>query len=319
MHLLVTGGAGFIGSNFIRHVLQQADVSVTNLDKLTYAGNPANLSDLSDSTRYRFVQGDICDAKLVADCMKDADAVVHFAAESHVDNSITGPDVFIRTNVNGTHTLLNEARKKNARFLHVSTDEVYGSRETGAFTERDPLAPSSPYSAAKAASDLLALSYHTTYGLPVTVTRSSNNFGPCQFPEKLIPLFITNLIEGKKVPLYGDGKNVRDWIYVEDNCAAILAALQKGKPGEVYNIAGGNELPNVEITNSILAALGKDASSIDYVKDRPGHDRRYAIDDTKIRALGWKPKHNFGTALQATIDWYKANTAWWKPLKVKKQ
>lgn len=318
MRLLVTGGAGFIGSNFIRHVLQQPDVSVTNLDKLTYAGNPANLADISGNPRYRFVQGDICDAKLVADCMKDADAVVHFAAESHVDNSITGPDVFIRTNVNGTHTLLNEARKKNARFLHVSTDEVYGSRETGTFTERDPLAPSSPYSASKAASDLLALSYHTTYGLPVTVTRSSNNFGPFQHPEKLIPLFITNLLESKKVPLYGDGKNVRDWIYVEDNCAAIFTALQNGKPGEAYNIAGGNELPNVDITHNILTALGKDKTSIEYVKDRPGHDRRYAIEDHKLRALGWKPKHNFGTALQTTIEWYKANATWWKPLKVKK-
>jgi dTDP-glucose 4,6-dehydratase len=318
MHLLVTGGAGFIGSNFIRHVLQKPEVRVTNLDKLTYAGNPANLADLSSNPRYKFVQGDICDAKIVNECVKDADAIVHFAAESHVDNSISGPDVFIHTNVHGTLTLLNAARKKNTRFLHVSTDEVYGSRETGAFTERDALSPSSPYSASKAASDLLALSYHTTYGLPVTVTRSSNNFGPHQFPEKLIPLFITNLLEGRKVPLYGDGKNVRDWIYVEDNCAAIFAALQHGKPGETYNIAGGNELPNFEITKKIISALGKDDSSIEYVKDRPGHDRRYAIDDRKIRSLGWKPKHDFSTALQKTIDWYKANTTWWKPLKVKR-
>jgi dTDP-glucose 4,6-dehydratase len=318
MHLLVTGGAGFIGSNFIRHVLQNPEVRVTNLDKLTYAGNPANLKDIEGNPRYRFVQGEICDAKTVNECVKNADAIVHFAAESHVDNSISGPDVFIRTNVHGTLTLLNAARKKNTRFLHVSTDEVYGSRKTGAFTEKDVLSPSSPYSASKAASDLLALSYFTTYGLPVTVTRSSNNFGPYQFPEKLIPLFITNLLEGKKVPLYGDGKNVRDWIYVEDNCAAIFTALQNGKPGEIYNIAGGNELPNVEITKKILSALGKDDSSIEYVKDRPGHDRRYAIDDRKIRALGWKPKHDFSTALQKTISWYKANTDWWKPLKVKR-
>jgi dTDP-glucose 4,6-dehydratase len=317
MHLLVTGGAGFIGSNFIRHVLQKPEVRVTNLDKLTYAGNPANLADLSGNPRYRFVQGDICDAKVVNECVKDADAIVHFAAESHVDNSIADPNVFAQTNVYGTLTLLNAARKKNTRFLHVSTDEVYGSRETGAFTEKDALSPSSPYSASKAASDLLALSYYTTYGMPVTVTRSSNNFGPHQHPEKLIPLFITNLLEGRKVPLYGDGKNVRDWVYVEDNCAAIFAALQHGKLGEIYNIAGGNELPNVEITKKILSALGKDESSIEYVKDRPGHDRRYAIDGRKIRALGWEPKHDFATALQKTIGWYKSNAAWWKPLKVK--
>jgi dTDP-glucose 4,6-dehydratase len=314
MRLLVSGGAGFIGSNFIRQVLQQPDVSVTNIDKLTYAGNPANLADFSGNPRYRFARADICDPAAVAACMQDADAVVHFAAESHVDNSIVGPDVFIRTNVLGTHTLLNEARKRNVRFLHVSTDEVYGSRETGAFSETDPLAPSSPYSASKTASDLLALSYHTTYGLPVTVTRSSNNFGPYQHPEKLIPRFITNLLQGKKVQLYGDGKNVRDWIYVTDNCAAIVAALQRGKPGEIYNIAGSNELPNIEITQRILAALGKDASHIEYVKDRPGHDRRYAITDHKIRALGWKPQHDFASALAQTIDWYKANAAWWTPL-----
>jgi len=317
MRVLVTGGCGFIGSNFVRHFLSKyPDAHITNLDKLTYAGNPANLADLEKETRYRFVQGDICDAAIVAQCMKDADAVVHFAAESHVDNSIADPNVFMQTNVQGTVTLLNAARAANIkRFVHVSTDEVYGSRETGEFSENDLLAPSSPYSAAKAASDLFVKAYHATYGMPVLITRSSNNFGPYQHPEKLIPLFITNLIEGKKVPVYGTGKNVRDWLYVLDNCDAIDAVLQKGKIGEVYNIAGGNEVTNIEITKRLLAALGKDESSVEYVKDRLGHDWRYAITSEKIKALGWSPKHNFEQALAATIAWYQANEHWWKPLK----
>jgi dTDP-glucose 4,6-dehydratase len=321
MRLLVTGGCGFIGSNFVRQFLSKyPDAHITNLDKLTYAGNPANLADLKGNARYRFVKGDICDAKTAAECMKDADAIVHFAAESHVDNSITDPNVFMHTNVHGTVTLLNAARAANIkRFVHVSTDEVYGSRNTGEFSENDPLAPSSPYSAAKAASDLFAKAYHATYGMPVVITRSSNNFGPYQYPEKLIPLFITNLIEGKKVPVYGTGKNVRDWLYVLDNCDAIDTVLQKGKIGEVYNIAGGHELTNLEITKKLLAALGKDDSAIEYVKDRPGHDWRYAITSEKIRALGWSPRHNFEQALAATIAWYAANESWWKPLKGRKQ
>ena len=320
-HLLVTGGAGFIGSNFIRVVLQKyPELRVTNLDALTYAGNPANLADVAQNPRYRFVHGDICDAKLVADCMKDADAVAHFAAESHVDNSISDPGVFQRTNVQGTITLLNAARHANvSRFLHVSTDEVYGSRNEGDFTEDDPLAPSSPYSASKAASDLFVQSYHKTYGLPVVITRSSNNFGPNQHPEKLIPLFVTNLLEGKKVPLYGDGMNVRDWIYVTDNCEALDRVLRDGEPGHSYNIPGGNELSNIEITKRILAAHGKDDSWIQPVQDRPGHDRRYAITGDKVRKLGWKPQHDFAQALQRTIDWYSANQHWWQPLKGRKK
>jgi dTDP-glucose 4,6-dehydratase len=318
--LLVTGGAGFIGSNFIRKVMQKyPDLHVTNLDALTYAGNLNNLSDVSNNPRYTFVKGDICDAATVVKCMQGADAVVHFAAESHVDNSITGPSVFERTNVLGTLTLLEAARQSRIqRFVHVSTDEVYGSRLTGEFSEEDSIAPSSPYSAAKAASDLFVQAYHKTYGVPVIITRSSNNFGPYQHPEKLIPLFVTNLLEGKKVPLYGDGMNVRDWIHVEDNCDAIDFVLRNGQVGEIYNIAGTTSLPNIEITKSILTALGKDESHIEYVKDRPGHDRRYAITDKKLRALGWKPKHDFNTALAQTIAWYKANEKWWKPLKVGK-
>lgn len=321
MRLLVTGGAGFIGSSFIRHVLQNhSDVRITNLDLLTYAGNLENLRDVEKDSRYRFVRGDVCDAGLVQDLMKSADAVVHFAAESHVDNSIVSPHVFQRTNVEGTLVLLHAARHAGVkRFLQVSTDEVYGSRLAGAFVEDDNLNPSSPYAASKACADLFALSYYRTYGLPVVITRSSNNFGPYQFPEKLIPLFITNLLEGKKVPLYGDGRNVRDWIYVIDNCEAINVVLRNGEPGQIYNIPGGNELSNIEITKRILAELGRDDSCIEYVADRPGHDLRYAIAGDKIRKLGWKPRHDFSTALKNTIDWYKYHQDWWKPLKARRK
>lgn len=316
--LLVTGGAGFIGSNFIRLMLQQANVSIINLDSLTYAGNLANLEGIANDPRYKFVRGDICDPLIVESCMKQADAVVHFAAESHVDNSIASPNVFAKTNFMGTLTLLNAARNaKIERFVHISTDEVYGSRLEGQFTEEDPLDPSSPYSAAKASSDLLVKAYHKTYGLPVIITRSSNNYGPYQFPEKVIPLFITNLLEGKKVPLYGDGLNVRDWLYVTDNCRAIETVLWIGKIGETYNIAGNHELSNLELTKKILAALDKDDSSIEYVKDRPGHDRRYAISSSKMEELGWRPNLDFDRALRKTVDWYRRNDDWWKALKTK--
>ncbi len=314
--ILVTGGLGFIGSNFIRMMLEKyPQIKITNLDNMSYAGNPENLKDIT-TERYEFVKGDICDAEIVIQCMNNADAAVHFAAESHVDNSIHSPNIFERTNVMGTLNLLNAAKEANIqRFILVSTDEVYGSREEGHFTEEDKLNPSSPYSASKAGSEHFAMAYFKTYGLPVIITRCTNNFGPFQHPEKLIPLFITNLIKGKKVPLYGDGKNVRDWIFVQDHCNAADFVLRNGKPGEVYNIAGGNELENIEITKKILWELNGDETSIEYVQDRLGHDRRYAIDDSKLRKMGWKPAHNFAQALEKTISWYKENQEWWKKLK----
>jgi dTDP-glucose 4,6-dehydratase len=317
MKILVTGGAGFIGSNFVRHLLStHPEDSVVNLDKLTYAGNLANLSDVEHDPRYRFVHGDICDAALVGDLMADVDAVVHMAAETHVDKSNQGAGDFLRTNVNGTHTLLEAARQvKLSRFLLVSTDEVYGSIAEGAAREGDPLNPSNPYSASKAAADLLARAYWLTHRLPVVITRSSNNFGPYQYPEKVIPLFVTNALEGRPLPLYGDGRNVRDWLYVLDNCAAIDRVLRKGQDGEIYNIGGGNEVENVALTRSILALLGKPDTFITPVTDRPGHDRRYALDSGKIHDLGWKPAHSFPTALAATVEWYRRHEAWWKPIK----
>jgi len=315
--ILVTGGAGFIGSNFVRHVLAaHPDDSVVNLDKLTYAGNPENLADLAAEPRYRFVKGDIGDAALVRDLMAGTDAVVHFAAETHVDRSNTDPDAFLRTNVTGTYTLLEAAREaKLGRFVAIGTDEVYGSVTRGASREVDPLNPSNPYSASKAAADLLARAYWITHRLPVIVTRSSNNFGPYQYPEKMIPLFVTNALEGKPLPLYGDGKNVRDWLYVEDNCAAVDLALRKGKDGEIYNIGGGNEVENIVITRQILRLAGKPESLITPVADRPGHDRRYALDSGKIKALGWKPAHLFPAALAKTVEWYRSHEAWWRPIK----
>lgn len=319
MRLLVTGGLGFIGSNFIRQMLEEhPGDSIVNLDKITYAGNPENLKDIAGDPRYTFVRGDICDAEIVGSVFREypIDAVVHFAAESHVDRSIEDASVFVRTNVLGTHVLLEAALNHGVkRFIHVSTDEVYGSTREGSFVETDNLNPSSPYSASKAASDLLARSYYITHNLPVIVTRCTNNFGPYQYPEKLIPLFVTNLIEGKKVPVYGTGQNVRDWIYVLDHCRAVDFVLRHGEPGEIYNIGGGAEKTNLEITEGILRALGKDESMIEYVRDRPGHDWRYSLDSSKLRAMGWKPEFDFETALQATVRWYTENEWWWRPLK----
>ena len=317
MKLLVTGGAGFIGSNFIRHVLREHPADrVVNLDKLTYAGNPANLADVQRDPRYAFVHGDICDATLVREILRGVDAVVNFAAESHVDRSLVEPDGFLRTDVFGVFTLLEAVRDlKTARFLHVSTDEVYGSVTQGSSTEQDALRPSNPYSASKAAGDLLALAYWRTHGVPVLITRSSNNFGPHQYPEKVVPLFITNALDDQPLPLYGDGRHVRDWLYVLDNCAAIDLVLRKGMEGEVYNIGGGHEVENIVLTRQILHLLAKPETLIQPVKDRPGHDRRYSVDSKKIRQLGWTPRHRFGDALAATVAWYREHDAWWRPLK----
>jgi len=314
--LLITGGAGFIGSNFIRHILNRySDYSVTNLDKLTYCGNLENLKDIEKDKRYRFVKGDIADPGIVKDLVKKSDMIVNFAAETHVDRSITDPYSFVRTNVVGTHTLLEAARVSGVKlFVHISTDETYGSIEKGSFKESDPLEPNSPYSAAKAGGDLLARSYFVTFKLPVIITRSSNNFGPYQYPEKVMPLFITNALEDKSLPLYADGMNVRDWLFVVDNCEAIDTVMHKGAAGEIYNIGAGCEITNLELTHSILEILGRDKSLIKFVKDRPGHDKRYSLDIAKIRALGWKPRHDFKKALELTIDWYKNNESWWRRL-----
>jgi len=315
--LVVTGGAGFIGSNFIRHVLAaHADDSIVNLDKLTYAGNLKNLADVTDSPRYRFVHGDVCDAKMVRDVLRGADAVVNFAAESHVDRSLVEPDAFLRTDVFGVFTLLEAVRELSIpRLVHISTDEVYGSLATGSARESDPLRPSNPYSASKAGGDLLALAYWQTHRVPVVVTRSSNNFGPFQYPEKVIPLFITNALDDQPLPLYGDGRNVRDWLYVVDNCTALDLVLRKGKDGEVYNIGGGHEVENIVLTRDILRLTGKPETLIRPVKDRPGHDRRYSVDSKKVRQLGWAPKHPFGKALETTVAWFREHEAWWRPLK----
>ena len=317
MKLLVTGGSGFIGSNFIRHVLAaHPDDRVVNLDKLTYAGNPANLADLEHDPRYAFVQGDVCDGKVVRDACRGVDAIVNFAAESHVDRSLMEPDAFLKTDVFGVFTLLEAVRElKIPRLLHISTDEVYGSIAHGAAREGDILNPSNPYSASKAAADLLVRAYWTTHHLPVLVTRSSNNFGPYQYPEKVIPLFVTNALEDKPLPLYGDGKNVRDWLYVLDNCAAIDLVLRRGHEGEIYNIGGGTEVENVTLTHRILSLVGKPPSLIKPVTDRPGHDRRYSVDSHKVRQLGWTPRHRFGEALSSTVAWYREHEAWWRPLK----
>jgi len=315
--ILVTGGAGFIGSNFVRHVLTaHPDDAVVNFDKLTYAGNLENLRDVEKDPRYRFVRGDIGNRAQVLEAMEGVDAVVHFAAETHVDRSNAGAAEFLSTNVTGTFTLLEAARElKVARFVAIGTDEVYGSIAKGAARELDPLNPSNPYSASKAAADLLARAYWTTHRLPVIVTRSSNNFGPYQYPEKVIPLFITNAIEDKPLPLYGDGKNVRDWLYVLDNCAAIDLVLRKGKEGEIYNIGGSHEVENIVLTRQVLHLVGKPETLITPVADRPGHDRRYALDSGKAHGLGWKPTHTFPKALEATVNWYKDHEAWWKPIK----
>ena len=319
LKLLITGGAGFIGSNFIRYILNKyQDYKIINLDKLTYCGNLDNLKDVKDNPRYQFIKGDICDSKTVAElASQKPDAIINFAAESHVDRSISDPCSFLKTDVWGTYNLLEAVKKyKIGRFLQISTDEVYGSNEKWSFTEKHPLNPSSPYSASKAAADMIVNSYFVTYKMPVLITRSSNNFGPFQYPEKIIPLFITNLLEDKKVPLYGDGLNIRDWLYVLDNCEAIDLILHKGKVGEIYNAGGGNEKTNLELTRFILKEIGKDDASIEYVKDRPGHDRRYSLNCEKIKKeLGWQPKYNFEKALKDTIQWYKENEWWWKKIK----
>jgi dTDP-glucose 4,6-dehydratase len=317
MKILVTGGCGFIGSNFIKHILKKyPDYKIVNLDKLTYCGNSDNLRDIESDKRYAFVKGDICDRKIVDKIMKDCVAVVNFAAESHVDRSIEDASDFIRSNIQGVYTLLESAKKHNIkRFIQISTDEVYGSIRKGSFKETSFLHPNSPYSATKAGGDHLAMSYYTTFKEPVIITRSSNNFGPYQYPEKVIPLFITNLLENKKIPLYGDGLNVRDWLYVRDNCIAIDLVLHKGKIGEIYNIGGSFEIPNIELTRIILKNLGKTDKMINYVTDRLGHDRRYSLDSAKIKNLGWRPSSNFNTAIKETINWYKANTTWWQKLR----
>jgi len=317
MKLVVTGGAGFIGSNFIRHVLREhPDDRVVNLDKLTYAGNPANLAEVERDPRYAFVQGDVCDAALVRDVLRGADAVVNFAAESHVDRSLVEPDAFLRTDVFGVFTLLEAVRElRIPRLLHISTDEVYGSVAEGSSTEDDPLRPSNPYSASKAGGDLIALSYWRTHRVPVVITRSSNNFGPHQYPEKVVPLFITNALDDEPLPLYGDGRNVRDWLYVLDNCAAIDLVLRRGRDGEVYNVGGGHGVENVVLTREILKYTGKPDTLIRRVTDRPGHDRRYSVDSSKIGRLGWAPRHPFASALEATVRWYREHESWWRPLK----
>jgi len=315
MRLFVTGGAGFIGSNYVRHVLATTDDTVTVYDAFTYAGNADNLRGV-DERRFDVVVGDVCDRPAVREAMEGHDAVVHFAAESHVDRSIVSPDEFVRTNCDGTNVVCDIARSCGVeRVLHVSTDEVYGSIEEGSFTESDSLSPRSPYAASKAGSDLIALSYRTTHGLDVVVTRSSNNFGPYQYPEKVIPLFTTNLLEGRKVPLYGDGLNVRDWCHVKDNCAGVDLVLRHGEAGEVYNIGAGNECTNRELVDQILRLLGHDDSMIEWVPDRLGHDRRYSIETSKVRELGWAPSRDFSGALEATVDWYRDNRWWWEPLR----
>lgn len=318
--ILVTGGAGFIGSNFVKYILNNTEYNVINYDKLTYAGNLENLTDIEENPRYKFIKGDICDPDAVKTALSEneVDTVVNFAAESHVDRSILSSKEFIVTNVEGTQVLLDESRKHGIeKFLQVSTDEVYGSlpedKKEIKFTEQTPITTNSPYSASKASADLLCNAYFHTHKFPVLVTRCSNNYGPYQFPEKLIPLMIAKALDGEKLPVYGDGKNVRDWLYVEDHCSGILAVLEKGNLGEVYNIGGNNEWYNIDIVKLILNLLGKGEEQITYVKDRPGHDRRYAIDSTRIMTeLGWKPALNFEEGIKLTIDWYTQNEQWWR-------
>jgi dTDP-glucose 4,6-dehydratase len=319
--ILITGGAGFIGSNFTRYILQKyPDYKAVVYDKLTYAGNLDNLKDVAQAypDRYAFIHGDICDAEKVEETIKayGVDLLVNFAAESHVDRSLFEPGSFIQTDIFGTYVLLEAARKLGvSRMVQVSTDEVYGSIEKGSFKESDPLNPSSPYSASKAGGDLMCLAYYKTWGVPVMITRGSNTFGPYQYPEKVIPLFITNAIDNQPLPLYGDGMNVRDWLYVLDHCEAIDLVLHEGKPGEIYNVGAGNELTNLELTRLILKILRKPESLIRFVEDRPGHDRRYSLDCTKIKALGWQPRHKFEEALEETVRWYVENQWWWRKIK----
>lgn len=317
MRILVTGGAGFIGSNFVRHMLQKySDYQVVVLDKLTYAGNLDNLRDVQADPRFSFVQGDICDTRTVEQAAREVDAIINFAAETHVDRSLLEPGAFINTDVYGTYILLEVSKKLGIqRYIQISTDEVYGSVEQGSSVESDPLAPRSPYAASKAAGDLMVGAYRTSFGVPTIITRASNNFGPYQYPEKVIPLFVTNALEDKPLPLYGDGRNIRDWLYVADHCEAIDLILHKGQPGEVYNIGGGNERTNIELTEMILELLNKPRSLIKFVTDRPGHDRRYSLDCSKIAALGWRPRHKFEEAMAETVKWYIENEWWWKKIK----
>ncbi|MGH8888976.1 MAG: dTDP-glucose 4,6-dehydratase [Acidothermaceae bacterium] len=323
MRVFVTGAAGFIGSHYVRTMLSGgypafADADVTVFDKLTYAGNLDNLAPVTDSPRYRFVQGDICDAAQVAEVLPGHDVVVNFAAESHVDRSIFGAAEFVVTNVLGAQTLFDACVKAGVeRVVHVSTDEVYGTIPEGSWTESHILEPNSPYSASKAGADLLARAYAGTYGLNISVTRCTNNYGPYQFPEKVIPLFVTNLIDGLRVPLYGDGLNIRDWLHVDDHCRGIQLVVEKGAPGQFYNIGGGLELNNKELTQKLLDACGADWSSVDYVEDRKNHDRRYSLDDAKLRAMGYEPKTTFDDGLAQTVQWYRDNDSWWRPLKEK--
>jgi dTDP-glucose 4,6-dehydratase len=321
VRILITGGAGFIGSNYVRRIIDgtfQGISRITVLDKLTYAGTRTNLSEI-DSGSFEFVQGDICDSELVGKLVKGHDLVVNFAAESHVDRSINGAKNFVVTNVLGTQNLLDAVKKSDAQiYLQVSTDEVYGSIDSGSWPETDPLLPNSPYAASKASADLLCRAYHVTHGMDIRVTRCSNNYGRNQFPEKIIPLFITNLVDGQKVPVYGDGLNVRDWLHVDDHCQGIHLALTKGKAGEIYNIGGGTELNNLELTNQILEIMNKDQASIKYVEDRKGHDQRYSVDISKIsKELGYEPQISWRKGLLETVNWYLENEAWWRPLKVK--
>jgi dTDP-glucose 4,6-dehydratase len=318
VEVLVTGGAGFIGSNYVRHALaSHPDWRVTTLDKLTYAGRLENLHDVMDHPRHAFVRGDIADADVSRPLVEQSTLVVHFAAETHVDRSILEAGDFIRTDVIGTFVLLEAARKATGlrRFVQISTDEVYGSVPTGASRETDELKPRNPYAASKAGADRLAYSYWATYGVPVVVTRASNNYGPYQFPEKVIPLFVTNAIDGQPVPLYGDGLNVRDWLHVLDHCRAIDLVIERGEAGQVYNIGGGNEVANIDLTRRILGLLGRPESLIRPVADRPGHDRRYALDTAKLRGLGWLPQAEFASGLAETVDWYRQNDWWWRPIK----
>lgn len=314
MRILVTGAAGFIGSNYVRHLLANTTDQVTIVDLLTYAGGIDTIADLVEQPRVTFVKGDIADRLLLAEIMGGHEAVVNFAAESHVDRSIVDPDAFVRTNCLGTNVLCDVARLAGVeRVVHVSTDEVYGSTAEGSFTEDDGLQPSSPYSASKAGSDLIALSHHKTFGLDVSVTRASNTYGPFQFPEKIIPLFVTNLLSGQALPLYGDGSNVRDWLHVDDHCAAIDLVLRKGRAGEVYNIGGGCELTNLDLTRLLLELCGADEMSIRKVEDRPGHDLRYSVDSSKVRELGWVPTVEIRSGLSSTVEWYRSNPWWWQP------
>ncbi len=316
MKILVTGAAGFIGSNYVRYVLANTDDEVVAYDALTYAGNLSTLKDVDDDPRYSFVHANICDPAAIRDAMRGCDAVVHFAAESHVDRSIEGSDDFVHTNCFGTNVVMDAARELEiARVVHIGTDEVYGSVEVGSSFETDPLEPRSPYSASKAGSDLIALSYHATHGLPVSVTRCTNNFGPYQYPEKAIPLFTTNLIDGNPIPLYGDGLNERDWLYVDDHCSGVHLVLTQGESGEIYNIGAGNETPNRELVDRLLTAFDVGEEMVTYVEDRKGHDRRYSVDIKKVSELGWRKERTLEEALAETVQWYRDNEWWWRPLR----